>query len=255
MTDHVVQFSGGVSSWATARIVKDDIMADGDTMTLLFADTLIEDEDTYRFLDAAAADIDVPLIRLADGRTIWQIFKDVRFLGNSHVDPCSRILKRELLRAYIDEHFDPTNTIIYLGLDWTEIHRLEEARPRFEPWTIAAPLTETALSKTDLLRWADKKHLPRQRLYMMGLPHANCGGGCVKAGHGQFIKLLAAFPERYAEWETHEEEIRSYLGKDVAILRDRTGDTTRPMTLRELRERHSAGEQLDIWDFGGCACW
>jgi len=252
---HVVQFSGGISSWATARIVKDELVASGDQLTLLFADTLIEDEDTYRFIDAAAIDLDTPVTRIADGRTIWQIFRDVRFLGNSQIDPCSRILKRELLRSHIEEHFTPDDTIIYLGIDWTEIDRFEKARPRWKPWRIEAPLTERSDSKTDLLRWADRRGLPQQRLYMMGLPHANCGGGCVKAGQGQFVKLLAGFPERFAEWETHEEEIRQYLGKDVAILRDRTGGDIRPLTLRELRERYDAGMQLDLFEMGGCACW
>lgn len=256
VTAHVVQFSGGVGSWATARIVKDELMAEGDTLVLLFADTLIEDEDTYKFLDAAAADLETPLTRVADGRTPWEVFKDEGFLANTRVDICSRILKRDLLRAYIDEHFDPATTVIYLGIDWTEIHRLERARPRWEPWRVEAPLTERSYTKDQLLAWADERGLPRQRLYEMGMPHANCGGGCVKAGQGHFVKLLDQFPERFREWEENEEDVRQHIGKDVAILRDRRGGTTRPLTLRELRERHEAGkdDQLELLDFGGCGC-
>ncbi len=37
-------------------------------LVLLFADTLIEDEDLYRFADQAAANIGAPLIRIAEGR-------------------------------------------------------------------------------------------------------------------------------------------------------------------------------------------
>ncbi len=253
--NHVVHLSGGVGSWATGRIVKDEIAQNGDTLTLLFADTLIEDADTYRFLYAAADDLETPLTRIADGRTPWEVFKDNRFLGNTRVDLCSRILKRELLASYLDAHFDPADTINYIGIDWTEVHRLERARPRWEPWKLEAPLVETTFSKADLLTWAETRGLPRQRLYEMGMPHANCGGGCVKAGQGHFAKLLAQFPERFAEWETNEQTMRDLLG-DVSILRDRTGGTTKPLTLRQLRKRIETKDtaQLDLFDFGGCGC-
>lgn len=106
-----------------------------------------------------------------------------------------------------------------------------------------------------MLRWADQHGLPRQRLYEWGMPHANCGGGCVKAGQGHFLKLLQVFPDRFAEWERNEADLRDYLGKDVAILKDRRGGGSRPMTLTELRERHEEkDQQLDMFDFGGCGC-
>jgi hypothetical protein len=45
----------------------------------------------------------------------------------------------------------------------------------------------------------------------------------------------------------------------VAILRDRSGGTARPMTLTEFRERtQDTGGQLtldDLFDEGGCGCF
>lgn len=48
----MVQFSGGIGSWSAARRV----VAEHGTedLILLFSDTLIEDQDLYRFLDEAA---------------------------------------------------------------------------------------------------------------------------------------------------------------------------------------------------------
>ena len=43
MIRHLVYFSGGVGSWAAAKRVAQ--REDVDQLTLLFADTLIEDED------------------------------------------------------------------------------------------------------------------------------------------------------------------------------------------------------------------
>ena len=135
-----MQFSGGVGSWAAAKRVAEYHGTDG--LVLLFADTLIEDEDLYRFLDEAAADIGVPVTRIADGRDPWQVFRDERMIGNSRVDPCSKHLKRRLLRRHLDEHYDPADTVIYLGIDWTEEHRLARAAPRWEPYPVEAPMCE-----------------------------------------------------------------------------------------------------------------
>jgi len=78
VTRHVVQFSGGIGSWAaTQRVIAEHGTAD---LVLLFADTKVEDDDLYRFLDDAAAQIGVPVTVVADGRTPFQVFADTRFL-------------------------------------------------------------------------------------------------------------------------------------------------------------------------------
>lgn len=152
MTVHqrVVNFSGGAGSWAAARRVADRHGTEG--LTLLFADTLIEDEDLYRFIKEAARDVGGTFVRLCDGRTPWQVFRDVRYLGNTRTDPCSKILKRDLLDRWRAENCDPKNTTIYIGIDWTEVHRLDRLRPRIAPWQVEAPMTEAPyLSKKNVL--------------------------------------------------------------------------------------------------------
>lgn len=87
-----------------------------------------------------------------------------------------------------------------------------------------------------------------------GFPHANCGGGCVKAGIGQFKRLLRVRPDTYAEWERNEGEMRDLLG-DVSILRDRHNGVTKPLSLRDLRIRVESEPSLfDDADWGGCNC-
>ena len=89
----------------------------------------------------------------------------------------------------------------------------------------------------------------------MGFPHNNCGGFCVKAGQAHFKHLLEQMPERYAYHENKEQELRSYLDKDVAILRDRRGGTTKPLTLKDLRLRLVNDGEVDPYDWGGCGCF
>jgi 3'-phosphoadenosine 5'-phosphosulfate sulfotransferase (PAPS reductase)/FAD synthetase len=121
---HIVMFSGGIGSWGAAKRVA--AKHGTDNMTLLFADTLIEDEDLYRFIEEAAADVGVPLTRIAEGRTPWQVFNDVRYLGNTRADPCSRVLKREVCDRWLAKNCDPAKTTVYVGIDWTEEHRFDD---------------------------------------------------------------------------------------------------------------------------------
>lgn len=256
MPNHVVLFSGGVGSWAAAQRVS-AAMDRSDSLTLLFTDTNTEDKDLYRFIAEAAASVpSAELITIADGRDVWEVFNDVGMIGNTRVDPCSRILKRDLARSWINENCDPNSDVVYLGIDWTEMHRYERAVPHWKPFTLKAPLTEPPLlSRLEMFHWLSEYGIQPPRLYALGFPHNNCGGFCVKAGHGQFANLLRTMPERFAYHEAKEQEFRDRTGKDVAVLRDRSGGATSPLTMRAFRERIEAGgEQLQLDDWGGCGC-
>lgn len=249
---HVISYSGGVGSWAAAKRVA--ARYGTKDIVLLFADTLIEDEDLYRFLHESAANVGVPITRIADGRTPWEVFKDKRFIGNARVDKCSQYLKRILLDKWRNENCDPADTISYVGLDWTEVHRLDRLKRRKLLFRFEAPLCDPPyLSKRDILSMVTDNGMKRPRLYDMGFPHNNCGGFCVKAGQAQFALLLRTMPERYAYHEEQEEKMRAYLGKDVSILRDRRGGTVKALTLKEFRRRVEA-DDYDKFDFGGCGC-
>lgn len=253
--NHVVMYSGGIGSWAAAKRVA--AQHGTDNLTLLFTDTKGEDPDTYRFLRESAANVGGKLVVAADGRTIWQVFKDVRFLGNNRVAPCSRVLKMEVAHRWVEENYpDPATVQLYLGYDWTEPHRFEPSVQGWLPWRVSFPMgDEPYLTKNQLHDWCSSEGIEKQILYKLGASHANCGGGCVRMGMGGWARLLRASPERYAEWERNEQEMRDYLKGDVAILRDRSGGVTRPLTLTALRERMESGESCDLFDIGGCGCF
>ena len=83
---HIVSFSGGMGSFAEAKACVDKFGKKN--VLLLFADTMMEDEDLYRFKNECIAFLGCELVTLSDGRTPFEIFKDVKFMGNSMVDPC-----------------------------------------------------------------------------------------------------------------------------------------------------------------------
>lgn len=279
---HVVMFSGGRTSWATARRVADTHGTDG--LTLLFADVGGEDPDAYRFIVEASADVfgvalpngvirqrdlftrhgwrrvaasHLPgLAWVADGRTIWDVFRDDRFLGNSRLANCSKILKQKPCRDWMDANAAP-DTVVHVGIGWDEQHRLPAIQAGWAPWRVEAPMTQPPyMDHAQIDAWMKSRGLRRPRLYDLGATHNNCGGGCVRAGQGQFAWLLDLMPDRYAEWEAGEQSLRDHLGKDVTILRDRTGGDVVPLSLADFRQRiEDRPDQLDLFDMGGCGCF
>ena len=257
MTHHVVGFSGGVTSWAAARLVRDRTMKAGDELTLLFSDTLIESPDVYMFLEEAAEDIGEPVTRIADGRTPWELFEDEHLLGNNSKAICSRILKRDLIGKWREKHCDRETSLHHVGLDWTEINRFESHKAALAGggWVASAPMIEHRVAKPDAVKWAQSRGLPLPSAYRDGFGHANCAGMCVRAGIGHWTRLLATHPDRFAEAEGHEARFRARFG-DFSILRDRGGGETVPMPLSELRRRieERACGMLDFEEEGGCGC-
>lgn len=249
-------FSGGVGSWAAAKRVA---AAHGTAnLQLVFTDTSMEDEDLYRFLDEAAANVGGELIRLSDGRTPWQVYEAERFIGNSRIDPCAKILKRKLFTKWRDETCDPESTVVYLGIDWTEKHRFVRVQKYVDGWRYEAPLCDPPYqTKYELLRELDAAGIKRPRLYDKGFAHNNCGGFCCKAGKSHFALLLNTMPERYAFHEEQEQRLRG-LGINGTVLTRVSNGVKTPITLREFREslQFDGYDQMSFNDdlAAGCGC-
>lgn len=253
---HVVMYSGGIASWVVARRVADENGIED--LILLFADTLAEDEDLYRFNIDVERDLGTSITVVADGRTPQQVGIDRKHLGNTRVANCSHLLKQRPCREWLEANTDPASTVVYVGIDWTETHRMPAIERAWAPWLVRAPLIEPpTYHKAEMIVQARDRGIREPRLYGMGFAHNNCGGACVKAGQAQWAHLLAVFPDRFASWEGHEQMMRDRLGSDVAILRDRRGGQTRALPLVELRRRiqGDASESVDCDDWGGCGCF
>lgn len=253
--DHIVFFSGGLSSYFTAlEVAKREGTGN---LKLLFTDTSYEDPDLYRFLKEAAADVGGELVWLKDGRTPWDVFRDVRFLGNTRLDPCSRVLKREPAQRWVKENYpDSLNVTLYIGMSYDEKGRWERSVRYWSPYSVESPLLEfPGLDRFAMLSKCKARGIEPPVLYDLGFPHNNCGGFCVKAGHRQWDLLRVELPEKFAEEEANEKEFREWIGKDVSILRDRRGGGQMlPMTLELFRQRMEADRQ-PLLDWGGCGCF
>lgn len=175
---HVVMWSGGITSWATARLV---IERHGRAnTTLLFADTNAEDPDLHRWNRDACHQLGMDLIRVADPqeRDPWQVFEDKQWIGNTRIAQCSHILKQDPCRAWLEANRDPASTVIYVGLDWSEPHRIPGVVSAWLPWRAETPLAEPPYrDKEQWFAAARDAGLKIPRLYELGFAHNNCGGG------------------------------------------------------------------------------
>ncbi|MFN7611612.1 MAG: phosphoadenosine phosphosulfate reductase family protein, partial [bacterium] len=244
----VVMFSGGAQSFVAAQRAVERFGAANTVM--LFADTSAEDADLYRFVIQAAASIGAPLHIVRDGRTPQQVLRDRKFLGSGRGAPCSELLKRKPMDAWVATNA-PDAVQVY-GLSWEEPHRVESIRRAKAPANVWCPLSEAPyLTKDDVLAAVEAAGIAMPKLYRDGFAHNNCGGACVRGGQGAWLHLLDKNPALYSEWEAWEQDMRQQVGP-YAILRDRSGGRTRPLPLVELRSRNR--ETLDVFEIAGCGC-
>lgn len=294
---HVVFVSGGLGSWkAFRRVISKE---GKENTYALFTDTLIEDIDLYRFLIdtlsleygveakeskelvkhipetsietqedrkkyldnlAKVAEREIPnLFWRNDGRDVWDIFFDDEMLGNSRLARCSHIIKQDLARDVVENYFDPEDTVLYLGIDWTEEHRTKAPKKNWSPYEVRFPMCEEPLeTNIDHVKDLEALGVKVPRLYSLGFSHNNCGGFCVRAGQGHFINLLEQRPELYDYHEKMELLWREKTGKPYTILRKQRNKVRYNITLKELREEYEAKQReadIDFDDIGGCGCF
>lgn len=313
VTEHIVgNLSGGICSWAAIKLVA--LERGTENLTCLFADTLIEDDDLYRFLVETAANIfgvpcpdipglrDIPPLRemdarkshlaalraaamvaipglawVADGRHPWEVFRDERFIGNSLVDPCSKILKRQLLDRWMTDHFGrarPTTRGV-VGLGVWERERFEGqyltrkgGRKAWKPglaermaakgWVFRAPLIywKPAMDRKDIYRWLDREGIAHPQLSDEGFDTNNCGGFCVKMGVRQAHRLYHRRPDTYA-WHAEQERLtQAHIGTDCTTLRREVDGKKVSLPLLELAGELAAADAGSLFPSQpACGCF
>ena len=238
-------------------------------MVLLFADTLIEDQDLYDFNAWTAEHFGIPITRVSREIKPWDLFRKEGLIANNRFPICSTKLKREPLDEWHRLHCVPRNSLFgepdvtYVGLDWTETNRLEALRESKPEWIWEAPMCEwkPLWDKCKMLDELKKLYGKLPKAYVDNFPHNNCGRRCVRAGITHFIHLYKTDPEQFLDWEQEERitradfAVREISSGDFSILKDRRGGSAKTLTLEQLRERILAEDKtLPKDDWGGCGC-
>jgi len=263
---YIVNYSTGLSS---TEALERTIIAHGKENTVpVFADVkghstsehAGEDADSYRFMADVERFFDISIIRIVEGRDIWQVIFDARAItipvGKTRLAKCSIQLKREPIDAWIKARYAPGECVQVTGLGWDEPHRMADFDAVKAPYDTWHPLSEPPYVDNCIIaaKW-EARGIQPPALYLQGFSHGNCGGFCVKAGQAHFANLYFTNKPRYLYHAAKEAQFRAEINPKVTILRDRRGGKTTPITLYEFAARLERGESYDKDDWGGCGCF
>lgn len=222
----------------------------------VFCDTLIEDEDLYRFIDDCIAYLDCEYLRLCKGETPWEVYERKRWMGNSRTAHCSVELKGAVFKDWLLANYQPDECVLVFGFDWTEEHRHKEAAKNWQPYNVVSPLCEPPyLAKQDTFDLIKDCGIKIPRLYKMGFTHNNCGGFCCKAGQAHFALLLEKMPDRYAKMEAAQEKLFRVVPTARPSIRKIVKGKTYYLSLKDFRKMIENGGEFDPFDVGGCGCF
>jgi hypothetical protein len=265
---YISNFSGGLCSFFASKRLVDEFGPA--SVVNLFADVLIEHPDLYEFNRRSEDLLGVPITRISLEISPWELFRKEGLIGNDRSPICSVRLKREPLNAWMASHYELDSgqqnafygpATVALGFDFTEWNRVNDFQNAHPTWRIRAPMTEAPVwDKCKMISEATRLGFKMPELYVMGFPHNNCGGACVRSGISHFVHLYRVLPAKYLEWEAEELATQDEFRRrgienwNFTILKDRRGGVTKPLTLRTLRLRIEAGEEFDKNDWGGCGC-
>lgn len=161
---HVSTFSLGGGSWLTARVVQRELVNPGDEHVLLFADTLYEDADAYRFGIEAAANI-------FDRRVRWvpaaEDFPDYRVAADVPIEEYTgNPAWRAFLAQLRDRAAEEIPELVWLveGRDPWEVFRSERllGNSRFDPCS-------KFIKRKTLDRWFNEQCDPAQTIRYYGI--------------------------------------------------------------------------------------
>src|SRR4051812_34729986 len=108
---HIVSFSGGAGSYmAEKREIK---KLGAENVLAVFTDTKIEDEGCYKFIEQSIDFLGCKFIRLEEGRTPWEVFFDEKYMGNTRFGNCTKRLKQEVFRKWLETNYKPDECIVY----------------------------------------------------------------------------------------------------------------------------------------------
>ena len=231
---------------------------------------MIEDADLYKFNERAAQLLRNPITRISRELSPWELFRREGLLGNNRFPICSVKLKREPLNGWMASRYEldrnQTNALmedgtVVLGFDATEYNRVQDFQAQHPTWRVVAPMTEEPLwDKCRMIAEAERLGFTRQRLYTLGFPHNNCGGGCVKAGISHFVNLYHRLPEVFWKWAAEELYTRDWMRErgvsnwKFTILKETHNKVVKSLLLIELAYRIKSGEQFATNEWGGCGC-
>ena len=287
-------YSGGKGSFLAACLLK----SKGYDQTLYFNDTFYEHDSLYVFLDETLSFLhekdklgcykNIPsltnwkdrrlflkdagkmisdyydnFIHDSANESLHEVISRNKFMPNSRVDLCSRILKRERSAAFV-KNFSHDEIKIAIGIGIWEEHRVKRAKERWLPYHITSPFCEAGEFESEYKDAVfELAGLIDPYLYQIDVAHNNCAGFCVKAGLKHYRNLLEKDRDLYLTHERNEQALYEENSNLKPFLKKTIDGNTIYITLKQFRENIelnkpfiSENERVNNLDedYGSCSC-
>lgn len=196
----VAWFSGGVSSFISIYLMKDDIDE------IYYLDVKEQHEDTYRFMRDCEKAIGRKFTILRNEKTYsaMEVIRNRRYINGPAGAPCTNELKRKV-RLRWEQTQDELLRYVW-GYDSEEKHRAERLLQTIPEYEHVFPLIDAMLTKEEVHGMLDRLGIKRPLMYELGFRNNNCVG-CVKGGMGYWNMIRKHFPERFYAMAQLEREI------------------------------------------------
>lgn len=248
-----VQYSGGLMSWGAAKLTVNKYGADN--VLLLFADTGVESDGTYRFIlqGANALGCNIVLVRANPGGkyiTPWDIAAEHDFIPAWNRPICSAFLKQKPLEKWIKSNLNK-DCIVVIGFGIEEENRIERLKKSKRYKNLWFPLADKPYTTVcDIRKWLNEYGITESDLYDKGANHANCNGACFQAGIGTWAWLYTTNKPLFLHYAEKEEAFNKGREKQRTILRRKNA----LYSLKDLAKDVDAGIVKPTFSRLPCAC-
>jgi hypothetical protein len=196
-------FSAGAASAIATKLTL--AVTEPERVVVAYTDTGAEHPDNRRFIRDCEKWFDHEVITLRSERytSTWQVWEERRFLNSPGGALCTAELKKKVRFRF--ERPDDIQTFGYTA-DGPDVDRAWRFREQNPGVTLATPLIERGLTKSDCLALIDRAGIEVPVMYRLGYLNNNCIG-CVKGGMGYWNKIRVDFPETFDRMARLERDI------------------------------------------------
>ena len=223
MTTHVVAVSGGKDSTALAILLQEREPRDYTYVCTPTGDELPEMFDHWKRLGVL---LGKPLLPIMHTTGLNGVIEKQKCLPNNRIRFCTRILKIEPYRRWLEAQAAKGPVVSYVGLRADEQGRAGGAYGDIAGVTMRFPLREWGLDEAAVWKALDERNI--------SIPERTDCARCFHQRLGEWWRLWREFPEIYAEAEAQEEKYNQ-------TFRNPSRDSW-PAKLSDMRVRFEKGE-------------